>query len=64
MTIVHARAPKRRRKAEAQAAPLPLGRIVTAKKPGSRHEEPEIIDPDAEARVKAWMKKQLRRPGA
>jgi len=32
MTIVHTRKPKARRK----AAPLPIGRIVTAKKPGSR----------------------------
>jgi len=62
--IVTARKPKRRTKAQADAAPLPIGRIVTAKKPGPRREEPEEIDPEDAARVKAWMKKQLRPPGA
>jgi len=63
--IVHARKPKPRAKARPDAASLPIARIVTAKKPGPRREDdPETIDPEAAARVKAWMKKQLRSPGA
>jgi len=52
--IVHARKPNRREKTQARATP-PIATIATAKKP---------TDPEAEARAKAWLKKQLRSPGA
>jgi hypothetical protein len=59
--IVHARKPKRRRKAEAQAAPLPIGRIVTAKKPSEpRRPEPERFDPEVDAEVRASVAKNMR----
>lgn len=62
MTIVHARKPKPRRKAQAQTAPPPIAAIVTASKPGPRRREPETIDPEAE--VKAWFAKNIRPPGS
>jgi len=61
MTIVHTRAPKRPRKAKAQAAPLPIGRIVTAKNPTEpRRPEPERFDPEVDAEVRARVAKNMR----
>jgi hypothetical protein len=62
MTIVTA-APKRRRPKQKQARPLLLQQtIVTARKPGrSARPEPEI-DPEAEARVRAFFARAIRPP--
>jgi hypothetical protein len=60
MTIVHTRAPKRRRKAEAQAAPLPIGHIVHATKPEPRRPEPDRFDPEFDAEFRAWVAKNMR----
>jgi hypothetical protein len=42
--------------------PPPIGAIVTTKKPGPRRREPEPIDPEVEAKVKAWFAKNIRPP--
>jgi hypothetical protein len=48
---------------QAQAAPLLISAVVTAKKPGPRRLEPAVIDPEVEAAVKAWFAKNIRPPG-
>jgi hypothetical protein len=64
VTIVyHAHRPKRPKRRK-PLAPPPSASIVTTKKPGPRKREPEVIDPEVEAEVKAWFAKNIRPPGA
>lgn len=63
MTVVRAQKPKRRER-QVHVPPPPIADIVTAKKPGPRRREPEVIDPEVEAEVKAWFAKNIRPPGA
>lgn len=62
--IVRTRKPRRAPKAEAQVAPPLSAAIVTASKPGPRGREPEAVEPEVEATVKAWFAKNIRPPAA
>jgi hypothetical protein len=61
MTIVYARAPKRQKKPKPPAAELPK-RVVTDGKTKKRIKPEQPPDPEADARVAEWFKRNIVPP--
>lgn len=60
--IVTARKPPRNRPRPRPQAPPLVATVVHAKPPGKRRRAPEIIDPEAEARVAEWLRQNIIPP--
>jgi hypothetical protein len=59
--IVDTRNPKRRTKAQAHVAPLPIAPIARTSKPGPRRREPEEIDPEPRPQPKHGSRRTTAR---